>query len=259
MMPHKTLCQRLGLEITPEVDAEIRLAMGSIDLTDTLRVGRYGAPEHSGSDIGHEHNNAVASISLAITGLVGSLERADPQLALKRKKSGFFARFTGQDAVNKVEYVQATENIDHQLSEVPERIARLEAIVQVLDEDYQALLRTQDQLKIHLVAGQWFLEENPAAGSDSTGFGLSAPRDRMKKRLQNLAALLTSNDATLHQIQLLQANSVNMLDRLHEITTVLVPSWRSHRLGLYINDQDFNAIQEATRAHEALVSSLRNL
>ena len=29
MMPHKTLCQRLGLEITPEVDAEIRLAMGS--------------------------------------------------------------------------------------------------------------------------------------------------------------------------------------------------------------------------------------
>lgn len=258
MFPKK-LCQSLGLEITPEIEAEIREAAASIDLMDTLSVGRYGAPEHSSTDIGHDHNEAVTSISQAITGLVSSLEQADPQLALKRKKSGFFARFTGQDAVKKVEYVQATEDIDRQLSEVPNRIERLESIVHVLDDDYKVLLRSQAQLKIHLVAGQWFLDENPESGSDSSGYGLSSPRDRLSKRLQNLAALLTSNDSTLHQIQLLQANSINMLDRLHEITTVLVPSWRSHRMGLYINDQDYEAIREATRAHEALVSSLREI
>lgn len=255
----KTLCQNLGLEITPEIEAEIHEAAASIDLTDTLRVGRYGAPEHSGKDIGHSHNEAVTSISQTITSLVSSLERADPQLALKRKKSGFFARFTGQDAVNKVQYVQATEDIDRQLSEVPGRIERLEAIIDALDEDFRALLRTQKTLKVHLVAGKWFLEENPESGTDAVGYGLNSPRDRLSKRLQNLAALVTSNDSTLHQIQLLQANSINMLDRLHEITTVLVPSWRSHRMGLYINDQDYEAIREATRAHEALVSSLREL
>lgn len=259
MFPN-TLCQKLGLELTPDIEARIEKAKASIDLMDTLNVGRYGAPEHSKHDIGHEHNEAVNGISGAITSLVSSLEAADPQLALKRKKSGWFARFTGQDALRKVEYVRATEGIDQQLAEVPVRIERLEKIVRLLDEDYRALLETQRELKIHLVAGQWFLEENPDAGSESAhGYGLNAPRDRFNKRLQNLAALMTSNDATLHQIQLLQANSINMLDRLHEITTVLVPSWRAHRMGLYVNDQDYEAIREATKAHEALVKSLRAL
>jgi len=259
MFPN-TLCEKLGLERTPAVIERVEAIAASIDLMDTLNVGRYGAPRGSDYDIGHEHNAAVEGISSAIKSLVSSLESADPQLALKRKKRGFIALFTGQDAVQKVKYVQATEGIDHQLSEVPVRIERLEVIVRVLDDDYRALLDGQKELKAHLVAGQWFLEDNPDAGSEgSNAYGLSSPRDRFSKRLQNLAALLTSNDATLHQIQLLQANSINMIDRLHEITTVLVPSWRAHRMGLYVNDQDYASIREATQAHEALVDSLRAL
>lgn len=256
----KSLCQKLDLEFTPAIEAEILCVAKTIDLLDTLNIGRYGAQESSITDIGHEHSEAVSSVSVTITGLVKSLEKADPILALKRQKKGFIARFIGQDVVQQVEYVRATEGIDSQLDEVPARIKWLERIVHELDKDFRVLLGVQKQLKVHLAAGQLYLEENPNAGIEgASNYGLSSPRDRFSKRLQNLAVLLASNDTTLHQIQLLQANSINMLDRLHEITTVLIPSWRSHRLGLYVNDQDYAAIQEATQAHEALIDSLRAL
>jgi uncharacterized protein YaaN involved in tellurite resistance len=252
------LCETLRLEVTPSVQSELERIKEKIDLFDTLNVGRFGAPEQKTQDIGHEHNEAVKSISGTITGLVSSLEKADPRMVLKRRKSGFMSRFTGGDAVQKVEYVKSTEGIDSQLSEVPSRIERLERIVRMLEDDHRSLLATQHQLKLHLVAGKWYLEENPEAGAEEpNSYGLGSPRDRFAKRLASLTALLTSNDATLHQLQLIRANSINMLDRLHEITSVLVPTWRSHRMGLYVNDQDYDAIQEAAEAHEALVESLR--
>lgn len=258
MFPKK-LCASLGLQVTPEVEAQIDEVKSRIDLFDVVNVGRFGAPEQSKHDLGHEHNEAVSGISSAITGLVGALDKADPRLALKRKKIGLIARFTGGDAVQKVEYVRSTESIDRQLAGVPERISRLERIVNILEEDYQALMSVQRELKVHLVAGKWFLKEHPDAGGGGNDFGLGSPRERFSKRLDNLVALLTSNDSALHQIQLLRANSINMLDRLHEITTVLVPTWRSHRMSLYVNDQDYQAIREATRAHEALVESLKSV
>lgn len=260
MFDLKSVCQMVDLEFTPAIETEIQRVSKTIDLLDTLNVGRYGAPESSSTDIGHDHSEAVSSVSVTITGLVKSLEKADPALALKHQKKGFIARFIGRDVVQQVEYVRATEGIDSQLDEVPARIQRLELIVNELDKDYRDLLGVQQHLKVHLAAGQLYLEDNPNAGTEgANNYGLSSPRDRFSKRLQNLAVLLASNSTTLHQIQLLQANSINMLDRLHEITTVLIPSWRSHRLGLYVNDQDYAAIQEATRAHEALIESLRAL
>ncbi len=259
-MNKNTFCQTIGLELTPAIEMCITEAINSIDLKDTLSIGRYGAPEQSRNDIGHDHNEAVGSISSAITGLVQSLEKANPKQALKRKKTGFLARFTGQDAVQKVEYFKATESIDDQLSTVPVRIKRLESIVRELDKDYEALRDVQTQLKVAIVAGQLFLEANPSTGvEEANGYGLKSSRDRFNKRLQDLTVLLTSNGTTLHQIQLLQANSINLIDRLHEITSVLIPSWRSHRMSLYVNDQDYNAIAEATQSHDALVESLRAL
>lgn len=254
------LCQKLDLESTPNIKAEILRVAKKIDLLDTLNVGRYGAVESTNTDISHDHNEAVSSVSATVTGLVKALEKADPEIALKRQKKSFIARFIGSDVVQQVEYVRSTEGIDSQLDEVPARVQRLELIVHELDKDYRDLLDVQKHLKVHLAAGQLHLEENPGAGIEgANNYGLSSPRDRFIKRMQNLAVLLASNSTTLHQIQLLQANSINMLDRLHEITTVLIPSWRSHRLGLYVNDQDYAAIQEATHAHETLIESLRAL
>lgn len=254
----KSLCQKLEIEFTTEVEVAASNIAKEIDLSDTLSIGRYGSSVHSHTDVGHKHNEAVTAVSNTITDLVRALEEADPSLALKRHKKGFLARFTGQDAVQKVAYLHAVEGIDRQLATVPARVERLEAIVRNLDTDFKALLDEQKQLKIHLIAGQAYLEGNPKAGTEgSNAYGLSSPRDRFSKRLQNLSVLLTSNGTTLHQIQLLRANSVNLIDRLHEISTVLVPSWRSHRMGLYVNDQNYAAISEATRAHEALIESLR--
>lgn len=259
-MSIEKICQNIGLELSLSTKALITQLLNGINLNDTLSIGRYGAPENAHDDIDQDHNEAVEGISSAITGLVHSLEKANPKLALKRKKSGFIARFIGQDAVQKVEYLKATQSIDEQLSAVPVRIKRLEGIVRGLDANYQSLLDTQTRLKAHIVAGQLFLEKNPNAGAEeSNAYGLRSARDRFSKRLQDLAVLLTSNASTLHQFRLMQANSINLIDRLHEITSVLIPSWRSHRMALYVNDQDYEGIAEATQAHDALVESLRAL
>lgn len=233
----------------------------SIDLNDHVGIGRYGAIASKPDDVGHEHNEALEGITSRIGSLVTTLEAADPRIIMKRKsRFGFLDRFRGTDAVTKLEYVQGTRQVDKQLSEVPASIQRIETSIARLESAAMAMDEDQFYLRCHFVAGQWYLSENPDAGSENQSmYGLDSARERLQKRLQQIMLVITSNETGIHQLKLMRANSMNLLDRLHEITYVLVPTWRTQRISIYAGDQDFEAIKHASEAHEALVTSLRDI
>lgn len=256
------LLEQVGLNETDErAKEEILKIARSIDLNDHVGIGKYGAITSKPNDVGHEHNEALEGITARIGSLVSTLEAADPRIIMKRKsRFNFLDRFRGTDAVTKLEYVQGTRQVDQQLAEVPASIERIEASIGRLEQAAQVMAEDQFYLRCHFVAGQWYLNQNPDAGNDNQSmYGLDSARDRLQKRLQQIMLVITSNETGIHQLKLMRANSMNLLDRLHEITYVLVPTWRTQRISIYAGDQDFDAIKHATEAHEALVSSLRDI
>lgn len=139
-----------------------------------------------------------------------------------------------------------------------------ERVIALVDHLEKMLLSHADesrQLAVRIAAGKIYLARNLDAGRPPEGeISFDNPRERFARRLASMAALLSSNEMSLTQMKLTRAQALDMVERFHEISSVLVPVWRQHTMALVSSLKNSpEAIAVAAKAHESLMNSLSAL
>ncbi len=227
---------------------------------DPEALGEYGAGESS-ADALHElssliESNVVAVLAGKIGEVVAKLADANPQ-QIARQPS-WFDRLLGREVERQVRYQLARKALDELLNEAEDLAERVYEAVDALDDLLVTHRAEVGHLRACIRAGREFLDENPHVGlpvADALAF--DRPRERFARKLANLVTLLSSHEMSVTQMQLTRAQAVDMLDRFHETSRVLVPVWRQHTLALAAaRNMDPAMVAEATKAHHALMRSL---
>ncbi|WP_322075520.1 toxic anion resistance protein [Burkholderia cenocepacia] len=227
---------------------------------DAAAIGEYGATA-AGSAAINEFSNlmergSVSALAGRIGEIVAKLGDADPQRIAQPPT--WIEKLTGHRLERQVRYQVARKALDELLTNAEGVAQSVRDTVRSLDN----LLASHDaearNLRAYIQAGREFLDENPEVGQVQAGaLEFDRPRERLARKLANLATLLSSHEMSITQMKLTRAQAVDMLDRFSETSTVLVPVWRQHTLAL-IQTKNMNPamVSAATKAHQALMRSL---
>ncbi|EES2026007.1 TPA: protein KlaA [Escherichia coli] len=200
--------------------------------------------------------NAVTELSGTLSGIVSALVQADPQRI--ESNPSWLSRFTGKHLETQVRYQLARHKVEHLIDQGEFFLAHVNETLQALDDllaIYQLEIR---HLNIFIQAGREYLKDSFVdAMPEETRIAFDNPRERLARKIANLATLLSSHEMTEMQLKMTQAQCIDMMDRFDETTKVLVPVWRQHTLSLNTaKNIDPSIVKQATSAHEALLSSL---
>ncbi|MGG5276357.1 protein KlaA [Pseudomonas syringae pv. coryli] len=223
-------------------------------------IGEYGAVESNAGALDEFSNlmegGAVTALAIKISQIVASLSDADPQKIVE--KPSWVARVLGGNVETKVRYQVARKSLETQLEEAQGVAQRVRDTLRSLDQMMIAHQSQAERVRLYIVAGREYLDENPDAGVYAAGsMEFDRPRERFARKLANLETLLSSHGMSVTQMKLTRAQAVDMLDRFSETASVLVPVWRQHTLALITTkNMSPELVAEATRAHSALMRSL---
>ena len=147
-------------------------------------------------------------------------------------------------------------NIASIAAQIEARSSTVREGVLQLDQLREAQARYIQQLEAHLAAGKAFAAELPVDAMALT----DSPRERLLRRLTNLAALLASTEMSQLQLQLARGNALALLDRCSEVVQVLLPMWQQSRRALFATrSTDPALIAAAQQAHQRLLQSLQHV
>ncbi|WP_241295698.1 toxic anion resistance protein [Burkholderia stabilis] len=201
-------------------------------------------------------SGSVGKLAERIAQIVGKLQDADPERI--SRPSTWLERLTGKPLERQLRYQVARKSLDELISDTEGIAQRVRDTLKRIDEVISTHTADSEALRLYIQAGREFLDENPAAGEVQEGVvEFDRPRERFARKLANMATLLASNEMSIIQMKMTRAQAVDMLDRYNEAVSVMVPVWRRHTLAL-ITTTNMNSalINEATKAHRALVTSL---
>lgn len=227
---------------------------------DPGALGEYGAAESNAEALNDFSNlmerGAVSALAGKIGEIVAKLADADPQRIAQ--KATWFERMLGREVERQVRYQVARKTLDELLDDTEGVAQRVRDTLKALDGLLKTHKEEADRLRIYIQAGREYLDENPQAGVVAAGaLEFDRPRERLARKLANLATLLSSHEMSVTQMSLTRAQAVDMLDRFSETASVLVPVWRQHTLALITTKNMSPAmVTEATKAHHALMRSL---
>lgn len=191
-----------------------------------------------------------------ISQMLGSMADASPK-ALDQRPT-WWSRYSGLNLERHLRFQVARKKLDRMLTEtevrvqsVRDTICQLDRLIADHDDDVRAI-------RTYIQAGREFLDEHPDVGSvASNELQLERPRERLARKLANFATLLVSHELSIKQMQLARAQAMDLLDRIGETVSLLVPVWRQHSLAL-ISTQNVDSamIAQAAEAHQELMKSL---
>lgn len=242
---------------------EIASIQQGIDLQQSSFVTGFGDSGMGLATIESSNNmmedSPVTALAAKIAQITGKLTDADPRITTE--KPSWWQKFTGSAVEKKVRYQQARKSLDTLLADAEKLSGQVEAVIDALDKmigSHQAESRT---LRLHIAAGRLYLHANLDAGKPNAAeMSFENQRERFSRKLTNLAALLASHEMSYTQLKLTRAQAVDLIDRFHEVSRVLVPVWRQHTLALLNNTRiDPETLAAANRAHEALMTSLSKM
>lgn len=223
-------------------------------------IGEYGAQPTDAASLDTFSNlmekGAVGALASKIGSIVAKLSEADPRQITK--KATWLEKMLGGAIEKRVKYQLARKSLDALLEDAEGMAQRVRDTVVALDQMVIVHGSEAARLQAYIQAGREYLAENPHAGEVQAGsMEFDRPRERLARKLANLATLLASHEMSLMQMKLTRAQAVDMLDRFGETAGVLVPVWRQHTLALITtNSMNPTMVAEATKAHQALMRSL---
>lgn len=208
-----------------------------VDLDDALAVLRYG---QAALDEGLEARVAAALDHVDAAALVARLDdlrralhAGDPRRL--RRGIGLFGRLAGRDVLAESEATALRARLGTLVATADRSAAALEArsIEQGRLQDEVAAAIAGIEAVIARARG--WLAAHPDAGlatsaALSTAGVPAAPRERLQRRLDQLATVQASRDIGLRQLALLREQNLELMARYQRIRDVLLPAWRQQAL-----------------------------
>ncbi|CAM3169007.1 protein KlaA [Pseudomonas floridensis] len=224
------------------------------------RLGEYGGVADSSAKIDQlsdlMESGSAAALAAKIAEVLSKMADASPEQITR--KPTWLEKILGGAVEKQVRYQVARSTLEQLLAEAEGHAQGVRDTVSAISRMIVAHTEEAEALKVFIQAGREFLEENPLIGTVAEGeIEFDRPRERLARKLANLATLLASHELSVSQMKLSRAQALDMLDRFRETVTVLVPVWRQHTLTLITTKHMSPAMVEAaSKAHQALMASL---
>lgn len=225
--------------------------------TEEVDIGRYGPPTMTNQIAEPSRNDGGATELAQLLGLMMQRLQEDSLDALSARAS-WWRKATGLDIEGRV-------NSEIRFGTIADIATQIETQSELVRTGVLQLDKLRDQqaqqifeLQAYITAGKAFAAELPAETALSEPD--SSPRNRLLRRLTNLALLLASLEMGQLQLQLARGNALSLLDRCGEVIQVLLPMWQQSRRALF-SSRDTNPalIGAARQAHQNLLQSLQQI
>lgn len=224
------------------------------------RLGEYGSVEDSSAKIDQLSNlmegGSAGALAAKIAEILYKMADASPEQITR--KPTWIEKVLGGAVEKQVRYQVARSTLEQMLSDAEGHAQGVRDTVSAITTMIIAHTEEAEALRVFIRAGREFLEENPQVGVVAEGeMEFDRPRERLARKLANLATLLASHELSVSQMKLSRAQALDMLDRFRETVTVLVPVWRQHTLTLITTkNMSPDMVKKASEAHQALMASL---
>lgn len=244
--------------------AELKATVLPSMFLDPVQISEYGQTGASSASALETFqslmkNAPITVLAAQISKVVAKLKEADPKTLTEAPS--WLDKVLGRDVEKVVLYKVARVTLDELLATASGAAASVRETVKGLESLIEGHHAEVDQLTAYIEAGNEYLAENPSAGEASPGaLEFDRPRERLARKVTNLAALRAAHEMSEAQMRLTRAQAMDILDRFNETTTLLVPVWRQHTMALTnAKSLDPSIVSQATKAHQALLRSLQGL
>lgn len=224
------------------------------------RLGEYGPTADSTKAMRELstliEGGSAAALAEKIAQILSKMADASPEQIAS--KPTWFQRVLYGNLEKQVRYQVARETLEQLLAEAEGYAQGVKDTVTAINQLIDTHAQESTNLKAYIRAGREFLEENQKIGAVQEGqLEFDRPRERLARKLANLATLLASHELSISQMKLTKAQALDMLDRFKETVSVLVPVWRQHTLTLITTKHmSPELVAKASQAHKALMASL---
>ena len=249
--------------LTPEERKMVDDFAAQIDITDSTTVMTFGAStqtkmaEFSDQALSTVRTKDMGQVGDLLTGVVAELKDfADEN---EKGLKGLFKKSVNRVQMMKTRYDKAEVNVNKIVEALQEHEVRLMKDSATMDRMYEMNLAYLKELTMYIIAGKKKLQEAetvtlPALQKKAEESGLAedaqAARDfqemceRFSKKLTDLELTRTIALQTGPQIRMIQANDIQMVDKIRSTVVNTIPLWKSQMVIAL-------GIQNATEAAKA--------
>ncbi len=249
--------------LTPEERKMVDDFAAQIDITDSTTVMTFGAStqtkmaEFSDQALSTVRTKDMGQVGDLLTGVVAELKDfADEN---EKGLKGLFKKSVNRVQMMKTRYDKAEVNVNKIVEALQEHEVRLMKDSATMDRMYEMNLAYLKELTMYIIAGKKKLQEAetvtlPALRKKAEESGLAedaqAARDfqemceRFSKKLTDLELTRTIALQTGPQIRMIQANDIQMVDKIRSTVVNTIPLWKSQMVIAL-------GIQNATEAAKA--------
>lgn len=224
-----------------------------VDMDDALAVVGYGSDAVDAA-LDARLTDALADAGASASTLVARL--VDLRRAMQvgkpreiRRGMGLIGRLLGRDVEAEAEAGALQQRLGVLIADADRSAEALRANVATQQALQQELAQATARIARTIKAGRDWLDGQPAAETPGS------PRDRLERRLEQLATVEATWQLGAQQLQLLHRQTLDLLARYQRIRDVLLPVWRQHALaGAGVAGTE--RARAATDAHAAIESEV---
>ncbi len=253
-------------KLSPEEQQMVNDFAEKIDITDTNTIMTYGAAtqqkmaDFSDMALSNVRTKDMGEVGALLTGVVTELKGFQEE---EKGILGFFKKQANKATAMKARYDKAEINVNKIVDALQQHETRLMKDTATLDKMYDMNLAYFKELTLYIIAGKKKLEEAEnkvlpelKARAEASGLAEDAQEardyqemcDRFSKKLTDLELTRTIAMQTAPQIRMIQANDIQMVDKIRSTVVNTIPLWKSQMvIALGIQNST-----EAAKAHRAV-------
>ena len=233
-------------KLTPEEQKMVDDFAGKIDITNSNMIMTYGAAtqqkmaDFSGKALENVRTKDMGQVGDLLSGVVTELKSFDT--TEDKGILGFFKKQANSITAIKAKYDKAEDNINKIVNTLEQHEVTLMKDSATLDKMYDMNLAYFKELSMYIIAGKEKLNEAqnkvlPEMKAKAQASGLpedaQAARDyqsmceRFEKKIHDLELTRMISIQTAPQIRLIQANDIQMVDKIRSTVVNTIPLWKS--------------------------------
>ena len=250
-------------KLTPAEQKMVDDFSQQIDITNSNMIMTYGAAtqqkmaDFSAKALDNVRTKDMVQVGDLLSGVVTQLKDFSPED--QKGVLGFFKKQGNKITAMKAKYDKAEDNINKIVNTLEQHEVVLMKDSATLDKMYEMNLAYFKELSMYIIAGKKKLEEAqnrvlPDMQSKAQKTGLpedaQAARDyqtmceRFEKKIHDLELTRMISIQTAPQIRMIQANDIQMVDKIRSTVVNTIPLWKSQMVIAL-------GIQNATEAAKA--------